>query len=141
MDMYEFGSSQREELIKLARGAKNPFQFISHIMLLCLWCGNKYQYYNLPLSRDASSSAYQRMSYFLLNKTLGYSTNLWHIEGEDRIRDIYQDFLDEAEPFLRASLGDELYDIVAPNLTRKLINKLYMPIVYGKSLFSSITYV
>lgn len=50
-----------------------------------------------------------------------------------------QDLLDEAEPFLRASLGDELYDIVAPNLTRQFMKKLYMPIVYGKLLLSSIT--
>lgn len=84
---------------------------------------------------DASSSAYQVMSYFLLDYELGRSTNLLK---DKVIRDLYKDILYDIKPHLYKTLGESLYEIVEPHLTRKLMKKIYMPIVYGKTHFSAI---
>lgn len=53
--------SRDEYIIKLAKGAKNPFQFLSNFPDQV----ETFTYCNLP---DASSSADQIMSYFTFNE-------------------------------------------------------------------------
>lgn len=89
---------------------------------------------------DASSSAYHIMSYFLLNVELGFSTNLLRdLRSGYEIRDLNTDILHDAKPHIQKFLGEELYEILAPHLTRSLMKKIYMPLVYGKTQVSSIT--
>lgn len=35
-------------------------------------------------------------------------------------------------------LGEDIYAMVVPHLTRSLMKKIYMPVVYGKTKLSSI---
>ena len=76
VDGEEF-EPMKSEFVKLALGAKNPFQIMEHLMHLCGWSRSELTDRSLPISMDASSSAYQIMSYFLLNVELGAKrTNL-----------------------------------------------------------------
>ena len=69
-NLYQFHNNP----IELARDAKRPFQFLASIRgfvsnntdLIC----------NTPITQDASASAYQIMSYFLMDETLAERTNL-----------------------------------------------------------------
>lgn len=92
-----------EELIKnQAVDAKNPFQFISNINLLrrnLLFQVNRYDFirnrYSIPVSMDASSSAYQLMSYMLLNEDLAVKTNLIKLDESRDKFDLYSYLLEE----------------------------------------------
>ena len=66
----------KHEIGKLAKGAKNPFQFIACLMHLCGWSLSELTYSSLPISMDASSSAYKIMSYLLLDLALASRTHL-----------------------------------------------------------------
>lgn len=50
--------------MKIAKG-KNPLQFVSHFINMYPGPFQEVTYQCLPISMDASSSAYQIMSYFL----------------------------------------------------------------------------
>lgn len=78
-----------EKLLEHARDAKRPFQFLSNI--IAHTSGNMQ---SIPITQDASASAYQIMSYLLLDHEMAKKTNL--IPSEDgHIYDIYSFFLDE----------------------------------------------
>ena len=62
-------------VVELSSKSKNPYQFISNFMLL-----NKDTFaervHTIPISMDASSSAYQIISCFLVDLDLAKKTNL-----------------------------------------------------------------
>ncbi|GER39104.1 DNA-directed RNA polymerase [Striga asiatica] len=61
-----------------------------------------FPYYMLaPINQDASSSAYQIMSYFLLNEEMAMRTNLLP-SPDGRIQDLYACMLEDIKPYLNA---------------------------------------
>lgn len=117
-----------------AREAKRPFQFLSNMIGLA---DNKLNVFtSTPITQDASASAYQIMSDFLLDETMAKRTNL--IQSSDgKIQDIYSFFLEELKEFMKAELGNNLSTIVSNILTRKIVKGIFMPIIYGKTLMST----
>jgi len=63
-------------IIKTAVKAKDPFQFICKTLLLYYENLTCMKISNVPITQDASASAYQIMSYFLLDQELAVHTNL-----------------------------------------------------------------
>ena len=121
-----------DRLMNLALGASEPFQFISMIKSILK---KNVDYHMIPVTQDASASAYQIMSYLLLNKNMGRITNLLP-SGDGLIQDVYMSLMDEFKSFLSRKLSSNKYIIIESMLTRKLIKKLFMPIIYGKKVNS-----
>ena len=118
-------------IFEYARDAKRPFQFLSYIMAI-----NANKHMCVPITQDASASAYQIMSYFLLDDTMAKRTNL--IPSSDgQIQDVYSFFLEELKVFMKAELENNLSTIVCNNLTRKIVKGIFMPMIYGKTLMST----
>lgn len=128
------------EVLALSSKSKNPFQFLSHFIYLD---HTLFTVHTIPISMDASSSAYQIMSDFLLNKDLAKSTNLilgnGSDESKDLVRDLYSELLMEFQSCIYTYLDKDLADIVRDQLTRKLFKSVYMPLVYGKTKYSART--
>lgn len=84
---------------------------------------------------DASSSAYPIMSAFLFDEDLAKSTNLLKLnEGDDHIYDLYAHLWILRKPELKSSSLDfSIQAALVCNLSRKLIKRIFMPIVYGKT--------
>lgn len=83
-------------LIQVAQKAKNPFQFIANVLAIEK---EETDPSTIPVTQDASSSAYQIMSYLLLDESLAKQTNL--IPSEDAIiRDLYSEILTDLRQFL-----------------------------------------
>ncbi|KAK8488086.1 hypothetical protein V6N11_019756 [Hibiscus sabdariffa] len=95
----------------------------------------------IPITQDASGSAYQIMSYFFLDEILGMKTNL--LPSKDgNINDIYSFILEELKEFLKKELLEEsqdprLSDIVCKEFDRKIVKSIFMPKIYGKTLMST----
>lgn len=87
---------------------------------------------SLPLTQDASTSAYQIMSYLLLDLDLGKRTNLiYERDSYKKIEDLYASLLDEVRGYFKSGLDPDTYEAVQAKLTRKLFKLIHMPIVYG----------
>jgi len=128
-----FASDQ--SLIQFAESASDPFQFLAKILSLDGYSN----YYKVPVSVDASASAYQIMSYLLLNQEMGRRTNL--LPSEDgKIQDVYMCLQDELHKFLdkRLEVSKYKHKLVLSMLTRKFVKGLFMPLVYGKTVFSMV---
>jgi hypothetical protein len=124
-------SASDESLIQFAKQASDPFQFLAKV--LSLKCETNY--HQLPVTQDASASAYQIMSYLLLNVEIGRRTNL--LPSEDgQIEDVYQRLKDELLTFLVKRMNPSKYTIVQSILTRKVVKGMFMPVLYGKTVFS-----
>jgi len=124
-------------IIDLASKSKNPFLFIAHVIRLKrLHIGGNEPMGSIPISMDASSSAYQILSYFLLNEDLAERTNLIGGDGE-KIQDLYTSLIEPLSEYLKGKLSEPLREVVPKRITRKLIKKVYMPMVYGKSVLSA----
>ncbi|KAF5184765.1 hypothetical protein FRX31_025649 [Thalictrum thalictroides] len=84
-----------ESLISFAKEASDPFQFIAKVL-----CYDRVQEYNrVPITQDAAASAYQIMSYLLLNEEMARRTNL--IPNPDgKIQDVYMYLLHDFKVFL-----------------------------------------
>lgn len=121
----------KESLMKFSVEASEPFQFLSKE--LCI--DSVYDYNRLPVSQDASASAYQIMSYLLLNEKIGMRTNLLP-SSDGQIQDLYKCLLEELKEFLLKRLDRNKYTIIESKLTRKLVKVLFMPLIYGKTLLS-----
>ena len=66
-----------------------------------------YYYFQAPITQDASASAYQIMSYLLLNVPMAKRTNLIvdsANEAEQRIEDVYTQILHEFKAFLNKEM-------------------------------------
>lgn len=76
--------------------AKRPFQYASYMLYAIYYEVNNESppalFKELPITLHASASAYQIISYFLMDESLAIRTNLM-LDGE--IQDIYSYFLEE----------------------------------------------
>lgn len=136
-----FGNElQHDERIVFARDAKRPFQYLSNLIGLSKGMLNKANMYmKMPITQDASASAYQIMSYFMLDKKMAMRTNLIP-SGEDKIEDVYIMILEELKEFIQKEWGNvnkHLSLLVRDNLTRKIVKGIFMPIIYGKTIMST----
>jgi len=98
--------TSEDSFIQLARDAKHPFQFIANVLSLE---GNM-DPTTIPVTQDASSSAYQIMSYLLLDVDLAMRTSLIPSE-DDLIKDVYSFFLEELKAFLAKALGSNSINV------------------------------
>lgn len=138
LDQKRIFNSSEKSLIQLAVDASNPYQFISKV--LCIE-GGKTDPMKIPITQDASASAYQIMSFFLLDKEIAKHTNLIpaiyeNNERKKRINEIYTFFLEELKVYLHNYLPANLSTRVCSRLNRKLIKVLFMPMIYGKTIIS-----
>lgn len=117
-----------ESFLSFAKGASDPYQFIAKVL-----CS---EYKGLPITQDAASSAYQIMSYLLMNEDMARKTNLIpHPDGE--IQDVYMYMLNEFQEFVRKNFDEKSkMQIIESKLDRKLIKSLFMPLIYGKTVIS-----
>ncbi|XXG73045.1 hypothetical protein AAC387_Pa07g2026 [Persea americana] len=107
-----------------AQEAKRLFQFLANIIGFS--AKKLHALTNTPITQDASTSAYQIMSYFLLDETLAKRTNL--IPSSDgKIQDVYSFILEDLKEFMKAELEGNLSMIVCNLLTRKVVKGLGMP--------------
>ncbi len=127
--------SHDDDLLMYAREAKRPFQLFAH--LIGVTSPNLKVITRIPLTQDASASAYQIMSYFLLDESLASRTNLIpSLDG--KIQDVYSFILEDLKVFMKAELdNNHLSTIVCNVLTRKLVKGIFMPMIYGKTLMST----
>lgn len=126
-----------ESLINSALQASDPFQFIAKV-ISCDRVSDQERIRGLnrvPVTQDASASAYQIMSYMLLNKEMGIRTNLLP-SPEGQIQDFYMFLKDELQVFLHSRLDTNKYAILESRLTRKLVKVLFMPLIYGKTVIT-----
>lgn len=129
-----------ESLIQFAVDASDPYQFISKV--LCIEGGT--DPIKMPITQDASASAYQIMSFLLLDKEIATLTNLIPyvdkksiVFMDQKINDIYSFVLESLKDYLSSTTKDHiLYNLICSGLTRKLIKRLFMPLVYGKTMIS-----
>lgn len=126
-----------ENSIYFAREAKHPFQFLAKTLGLI---NNKTEVLmNTPITQDASASAYQIMSYFLMDEILAKRTNLIPSE-DDQIQDLYSFLLEELIEFMKAELDNKsLSNTVCHILNRNIVKNIFMPIIYGKTIMSTTT--
>lgn len=128
---------------KIYIDCKNPFQLLANIVLYEYSKGDpkklEQMYLSVPITQDASASAYQIMSYYLLDEKMGIRTNLIP-QDHYQIEDIYEYFLAELKSYLKESLSENpsLFK-VTDVLTRKIVKGIFMPMIYGKTIGSTIT--
>lgn len=114
-------------IIEYMKKAKDPFQFLRKALLVLK--GGCFE--AEPVFMDASSSAYQIMSYLLQDLKLAQYTNL--IKSSTR-NDLYTIMLDKYVSCLR---DEGLIDsMIEPYFTRKLVKSLVMPLTYGKTVIA-----
>lgn len=123
---------------------KNIYQLLANIVYYAYSKDDpkklKQMYLSVPITQDASASAYQIMSYYLLDYTMAIRTNLISISKSKQIEDIYEYFLIELKSYLKNSLSDNPDLLkVTDALTRKMVKGLFMPMIYGKTIGSTIT--
>ena len=132
--------------------ARNPFQFLSASLTLYNYMihDNKDDILCTPVCQDASASAYQMLSYFLLDINMGIHTNLLTVNSKEYpvIHDIYEFMLDQLIEYIRKveeqqmlvklEAGKEappvrsIANLVRNVFDRNIVKLLYMPKVYGK---------
>ncbi|GJX48684.1 DNA-dependent RNA polymerase [Tanacetum coccineum] len=82
---------------------------------------------------DALASAFEIISYFLLDETMAKRTNLIPDE-KGRLLDIYSSMREELLEYMKERVSTPLlYDTVSKQLTRKVVKSVYMPKIYGKA--------
>ncbi|KAH9304471.1 hypothetical protein KI387_008875, partial [Taxus chinensis] len=125
-----------DSLIHLALKASDPFQFIDKVLSneRVTDIDRIHGLNSIPMTQDASTSAYQIMSYLLLNTEMGRGTNLISSPERD-IQDLYKCLKDELLEFLLSRL-DSKYAIIESRLTRNLAKHLFMPLIYGKTVIT-----
>jgi DNA-directed RNA polymerase len=123
-----------ESIIQLAKNAKHPFQFIANVLAIE---EGETDPLTIPVTQDASSSAYQIMSYLLLDESLAKQTNLIPSDN-DKINDLYLEILTDLKQFLQQDeqFNTTIKNIICDNMNRKLVKAIFMPIIYGKTSIS-----
>lgn len=118
--------------------AKHPFQYLAS-------CVNKKKkvHYNISefvlVTKDASSSAYQIVSFLNLDKILAIKTN--RITPPDgKPEDLYSWIQDELKSFMDSDpeLDKNLSRVVSMHMDRKIVKSFFMPMIYGKTLMSAV---
>jgi len=128
-------------LMLLTVRARSPFQFLSTALSLLDDKGEWDTIQRTPINQDASASAYQIISYFLCDISMARSTNLIRgAENEDKIQDLYESLLIDFKRYVRNKCGLDSWEYANVDglFNRDLIKKIFMPIVYGKTLHSTI---
>nr|YP_005090412.1 orf2 gene product [Dorcoceras hygrometricum]AEK53323.1 hypothetical protein [Dorcoceras hygrometricum] len=144
MDDINSNKNPDDYLFKKASEAKRSFQFLANMLILKdIKSISEIQNYNLfilntPLTQDASASAYQIMSYFLLDESMAMRTNLIPHPCHNEIQDVYSYMLEELKEFINSELQDNnLSKTINGILTRKIAKGIFMPMIYGKTLMST----
>lgn len=125
-------SKSAAELVYLSAMAKHPFQFLSSF--LPLFYKNFDSLECMPITQDASASAYQILSYLLLDEVMAGFTNLIQSPNGE-IDDIYTLILSQLKLYMSKKLEDSnIFGIINEGLDRKIVKKIFMPMIYGKTL-------
>jgi DNA-directed RNA polymerase len=91
----------------------------------------------MPITQDASASAFQIMSYFLLDERMARKTNLIQ-SPKGEIQDIYTSILCELKSYIEKKVEDStLSSTLGLVLDRKIVKSIFMPIIYGKTVMST----
>lgn len=123
-----------DRLANLARKARHPFQFLSSVITLKNRDSDKIA--RTPIHLDASASAYQMLSYLLGNITMARNTNL--ISENNKINNIYEIIDSDFKKYIERKYGEHIITrYVCSLFDRDIIKNIFMPIVYGKSKFST----
>lgn len=128
----EFNTSD-DSLIQFAEKAKNQIQFMANVLSIER---DETDPATIPVTQDASASAYQIMSYLLLDVDLAQRTNFIPTPSENKIRDIDSEILEELKPFLHDNLDQTISTIICSRINRKLVKAIFMPLIYGKTIIS-----
>nr|XP_016498007.1 PREDICTED: probable DNA-directed RNA polymerase [Nicotiana tabacum] len=143
-----------DRIIEYAPTAKDPLQFLSKALIIER-LDPRVSEWKLPITQDASASAYQIISYFLLDFEIVNYTNLIPTKGDNEpinngykepiknlgINDVYDFFVSE----IKKSLIEEIQTFddphmiktfVCPRFDRKIIKSLLMPLIYGKAAYT-----
>lgn len=119
---YKHSSENYAKLIAKARSAKRPFQFLGNLLG---FFSNKNILKTTPIVQDASASAYQIMSYFLLDETMAERTNLIS-NKENKINYVSSFILEDLLKLLKVELDKDLSSIVCKYLTRKIVKSIFI---------------
>jgi DNA-directed RNA polymerase len=120
-------STFNNRIIEYVLNAKSPFQFLSRIVHMDTPIQD--QLTMIPLSKDASSSAYQIMLGFLLDQKLAENTNLLKLDSSDRVYDLYDELLLVIKhQLVFSNLDPSIQYALEILLNRKLLKKIFMPI-------------
>lgn len=113
LDQDQDLKSGDNSIIQFAENARDPYQFISKVLSLHKE-GRTISPLQIPITQDASASAYQIISYFLLDIELAKNTNLIPADNdaELKIQDVYIFFLKEITYYFKNKLPSHLVDIV-----------------------------
>ena len=117
-------SESDDSLINFVLQASDTFKFLAYVLsnervsAIERLCG----FNRVPVTQDASASAYQIMSYLLLNASMGRLTNLLS-SPDNEIQDLYSRLRDELKKFLPVIYDYDYkkYAIIESHLTRKII--------------------
>lgn len=135
---YDYSLSDSESaknLIELAVQAKHPFQFLSSFIQV--YYSKIKSVMRMPITQDASASAYQIMSYLLLDESMARKTNLIQ-SPKGEIQDIYTSILCELKSYIEKKVEDStLSSTLGQVLDRKIVKRIFMPIIYGKTVMST----
>jgi len=125
--------------------ASNPFPFLAGCQAAL--SEDTYTMRHIPITQDASASAYQILSHFFLDPKMGHYTNLIaQPHGPEKppvdhyIHDIYTSVLNELTIYASKqpiedndNEGEEAVNIIRNTFDRKIIKRIYMPLIYGKT--------
>ncbi|KAL4553923.1 hypothetical protein LXL04_039979 [Taraxacum kok-saghyz] len=133
---YDLSDSKSAQiLIQEAKQAKHPFQFLSSF--IPLYYSNIESVKRTPITQDASASAFQIMSYFLLDEWMARKTNLIQ-SSNGEIEDIYLSILSELQSYILKKVEDRtLSSALVQVLNRKIVKSIFMPIIYGKTVMTT----
>jgi DNA-directed RNA polymerase len=126
-----------KSLIHFTQQASDPFQFLAKVV-----SNDRVSYIERvrgfnsdPVTQDASASAYQIMSYLLMNEEMARQTNL--IPSPDQeIQDMYECLKHDLLKYLREVIDRSKISIIESRLTRKVVKQLFMPLIYGKTVLA-----
>ena len=127
-----------DSFINFAKEASDPFQFLAKVLYNERVSDDLERlrgFNSVPVTQDASASAYQIMSYLLLNAEMGRKTNLLP-SPEKEIQDLYLSLRSELLEFLHPRFDKDKYQIIESRFTRKFVKQLFMPLIYGKTVIS-----
>lgn len=134
-DIHLMDPESAKHLVALSVQAKHPFQFLSGF--LSVYFNQIDSIMRMPITQDASASAYQIMSYLLLDETMARKTNLIP-SPEGEIEDIYTSILHELNSYIGKKIEDSaLSSTLIEVLDRKIVKSIFMPIIYGKTVMST----
>lgn len=131
------------ELYKMVHKAKNPFQFLAST--LAILHNDAYSMRRIPITQDASASAYQLVSHLMTSPKTAILTNLIHqkevekdgciIKHENKINDIYDFMLEQIKEYAktRAQCSQQVLDKIVKTFNRKIVKMFFMPIINGKT--------